>query len=172
MTAEKLIKRLSLSPLSGEGGFFRRVHLDDTTVETAVLGQFARARLPLSSAIYYLLTPQSFSSLHRLSGTEIWTWIAGDELEQVLLAVDHTLSVRRLGLGDAAEPLSVVPRLWWQGTKIAEPVRHGYCLCTTVMAPAFDERDFVLATPELLEQLDTKSAEMLRAYLPAKKEKA
>ena len=166
MTVEHLIERLSLVPLAGEGGYFRRVHLDDKTLDTASLGKFARERLPVSSAIYYLVTPANFSALHRLAGSEVWTWIAGDELEQVLVSPEGTLGVRYLGLTDRAQPLSVVPPMWWQGTRIASPATHGYALCTTVMAPAFDERDLELATPALLGHFDADSSVLLHSFMP------
>jgi predicted cupin superfamily sugar epimerase len=145
MTAQQLVVHLGLEPLEGEGGFYRRVFLDPQTVETAGLGPFAKPLLPLSSTIYYLVTPESFSALHKLAGSEIWTWIAGDSLEQVLFYPDGSIEQRLLGLGGDAMPVSVVPGGCWQGTRLTENSSFGYALCSTVMSPAYDPSDFTLA---------------------------
>ncbi len=145
MTAKQLVEYLGLEPLEGEGGFYRRVFLDTQTVETAGLGTFTKPQLPLSSAIYYLVTPESFSALHKLAGSEIWTWIAGDPLDQFLLYPDGKIELRMVGLGGGALPVSVVPGGCWQGTRLAKDSSFGYALCSTVMSPAYDTGDFVLA---------------------------
>jgi len=149
MTAKQLVAYLGLEPLEGEGGFYRRVFLDTQTVETAGLGPFAKPRLPLSSTIYYLVTPESFSALHKLAGSEIWTWIAGDPLDQFLLFTNGNIEQRVVGLGGGAIPVSVVPGGCWQGTQLTRDTTFGYALCSTVMSPAYDASDFVLADAEL-----------------------
>lgn len=168
MTASRLISHLSLEPLEGEGGYYRRVHLDDQKIATSRLGSFSKELLPLSSVIYYLVTPESFSALHWLAGTEIWTWIAGDPLEQVIIHPDRRIESRRIGLSDQAQPVSVVPPGCWQGTRLAMRHTYGYGLCSTVMCPAYDERDFRLATPQLLEGLHENEVGLLSRFMPGK----
>lgn len=145
LTAKQLVAYLGLEPLEGEGGFYRRVFLDTQIVGTAGLGPFTKPQLPLSSTIYYLVTPESFSALHKLAGSEVWTWIAGDPLDQFLLYPDGDIELRAVGLGGGAMPVSVVPGGCWQGTRLAKDGSFGYALCSTVMSPAYDASDFVLA---------------------------
>lgn len=166
MTASRLINQLSLEPLEGEGGYYRRVHLDDQQIETLRLGPFLKEHLPLCSVIYYLVTPESFSALHWLTGTEVWTWIAGDPLEQVIIHPDRRIESRRIGLFDQCQPVSVVPRGCWQATRLAIEHEHGYGLCSTVMCPAYDERDFRLATPQLLDGFDEQEVGLLSRFMP------
>ncbi|MGE4452959.1 MAG: cupin domain-containing protein [Sphaerochaeta sp.] len=138
MKDEALIERLGLQLLEGEGGFFRRVH------------SFLEGDIPIGSAIYYLITEESFSSLHHLSTDEIWFFLEGDALDQLLLNEDGTHEMRRLGpvtLG--YNPLSVVKGGCYQGTKLHG--EHGWALCATVMCPPFERSDFKQATDDILQ---------------------
>jgi len=164
MTAKQLVAYLGLEPLEGEGGFYRRVFLDTQTIGTAGLGPFAKPQLPLSSTIYYLVTPESFSALHKLAGSEIWTWIAGDPLDQFLLFTDGNIEQRVVGLGGGAMPVSVVPGGCWQGTRLTRDSTFGYALCSTVMSPAYDASDFVLAD-EGLYALFPSAATLIERFI-------
>lgn len=77
MTAQEVIEKFDLKPLPNEGGFFKQIYLDPHKIPTTTLGPFAKEHLPLFSVIYYLITPDSFSALHKLVGSEVWTWVAG-----------------------------------------------------------------------------------------------
>lgn len=165
MTAEHLIRQLSLTPLPGEGGYYRRVYLDPQEVDTARLGRFSKPLLPLTSVIYYLTTVDSYSGLHWLAGNEVWTWIGGDSLEQVVVKDDRSLEVRKIGMREGMSPVSVVPGGCWQGTRILSPVVHGYALCSTVMSPAYDERDFRLADGSFLDSFNDAESRYLRQFL-------
>jgi len=149
LTAGEIIDRLELAPLAGEGGWYRRIHPDDRFAGTEVPG--SASRVPPISVIYYLVTPESFSALHWLAGSEVWTWIAGDGLEQVVIRPDRSVEVRRLGLGPKASPVALVPPRCWQGARLIPETLHEYALCSTVMSPAYDESDFRLADRSVLE---------------------
>ena len=58
--AMDIINRLKLTPLDGEGGYFRFLH------------EFGEG----SGSIYYLVTDDSFSHLHALSSDELWFFLA------------------------------------------------------------------------------------------------
>ena len=73
ITAEKIIEKLNLIPLPEEGGFFRQ------TWKTAE-----------GTLIYYLVTPESWSTLHLLDIAECWHFYAGDPLKQLQLHADGT----------------------------------------------------------------------------------
>ena len=152
MTAQQLIDRLRLEALDGEGGFYRRIYEDPSAIETGSLGPFFSSDLPLSSAIYYLMTRESFSALHWLAGLEIWTWIAGDPIEQVVAHPSGTVERRLVGTHEGMEPVSIVPGDCWQGSRIHVDGTVGYALCSTVMCPAYDQRDFRLADAQVCRQ--------------------
>lgn len=130
MNARELIRILDLAPLDPEGGFFRE------TYRAAGPGRAA------CTAIYYLLTPETCSRLHRLPQDEIFHFYLGDPVEQLLLRPDGTGEVRILGHEVAAGMLSqaVVPGGCWQGARLRA---GGECaLLGTTVAPGFEPDDF------------------------------
>lgn len=172
MTGAEVIRQLSLEPLEGEGGYFRRIFVEEAMVETGALGNFTEERLPLTSVIYYLMTEQSFSALHYLAGNEVWTWIAGDLVTQVVVDADRSVRQYTLGFAEGAQPVSVVPGGSWQASRLARPIRHGYALCSTVMSPAFDAQDFILADRLFLRGFDSPAAALLEPFLASQAEGA
>jgi predicted cupin superfamily sugar epimerase len=139
--ASQLIAKLDLVPLPHEGGFFRRTWTSATTRPDA------RAE---GSAIYFLLTDEDFSAFHRLRTPELWLFHAGDEVEHVQLepAAANPL-VTMLGADPLVghRPQLVVPGGVWQGAHLRRPQRHGWALCSCVMSPAWDDREFELGQP-------------------------
>ncbi|MDQ5979777.1 MAG: uncharacterized protein QG602_2752 [Verrucomicrobiota bacterium] len=134
-TAEQVIILLRLDPLDQEGGFFRR------QAEAATRG--ADGRL-LWSTIYFLVTPEGCSALHRLKVDEIWCFQAGDAVESLRLQADGRGEWVRLGLnvGTGERLQDVVPAGTWQGTRLASGGR--WALISCVVVPGFVWGDFEL----------------------------
>lgn len=149
MTAQEVIEKFDLKPLPNEGGFFKQIYLDPHKIPTTTLGPFAKEHLPLFSVIYYLITPDSFSALHKLVGSEVWTWVAGGSLEQVIVHPSGTWEKRLVGFGKNLEPISIILPGCWQGTKLRE---GDFALCSVIMSPAYDEGDFTLAEASFIEK--------------------
>ena len=63
-TAEEIIKKLDLKPLPGEGGFYRETYKSDINLPAQIFGLDTKSVRHISTAIYYLVIPESFSSLH------------------------------------------------------------------------------------------------------------
>ena len=63
MNAKDVIELLGLEPLPHEGGYF---------YQTYNLTENDRSDRPIATAIYYLLTPDDFSAMHRLDSDEIY----------------------------------------------------------------------------------------------------
>ncbi len=144
LTAEDIITHLDLEPLEPEGGYFRRVYTGpDLRADYWATGH--PTERPVYSSIYYLLTPETHSRVHRLRTDEIYHFYLGDPVE--LYAVDGDMRASMTLLGQnilASEQLSYrVPEGMWQGSRLA----HGgqYALLGTTMAPAFDFDDFELS---------------------------
>jgi predicted cupin superfamily sugar epimerase len=142
--AKQLISALQLSPLPGEGGFFRQTWRGES-----------------GSAILFLITPENFSALHRIAQDEIWHFYSGDPVEHVQFEESaRTLNVARLGsrvlLGERSQ--LVVERGVWQGARLAAPENdresvHGFALLGCTVTPAWDERGFKLADRTALTRL-------------------
>src|SRR5262245_32308762 len=116
MTADEVKRRFGLEPLAHEGGFFRR------TYESA--GKFSprghKGERHYSTAIYYLVTPESFSSLHRVPQDELFHFYAGDPVEmlQITETGEKKLIVIGNDLSRGHEPQCVAPGGVWQGTRL------------------------------------------------------
>jgi len=153
--AARLIAHLGLKPLPHEGGYFA------PSWRSAATDGAGRAA---GSAIWFLLTPEDFSALHRLKTDELWHFYAGDPVEHVQLDPrDRTVRVTKLGPDVLAgqAPQLAVPGGVWQGARLA-PAReggHGWALLGCTLAPAWDEREFELgARATLLAEFPAAAA--------------
>ena len=156
--AEKIIAQLALAPLPREGGFFRQ-----TWVSRARLANGRAA----GSAIWFLLTPDNFSALHRLQAEELWHFYAGDPVEHVqLTATDGAGRVTVLAAELAAQqrPQLVVPGGRWQGARLAAGARpRGWALLGCTLTPAWTESEFELGSRAALLREFPGAAEWIGA---------
>lgn len=144
--AKALIEQLKLAPLPHEGGFFRQTWISPS--------QLPDGR-GVGSAILFLLTDIAFSALHRLRTDEIWLFHAGDPVEHIqLIPGQPSPVIVRIGpyVLDGDAPQLVVRGGNWQGAHLVSPRDDGknaarptgWSLMSCVMAPGWDDRDFVL----------------------------
>lgn len=144
MDIEQLKKMLGLKPLPEEGGFYAETYRSNEKLARECLpGSYASERR-LATAIYFLLTPETFSAMHRLASDEIYHFYLGDPVELLCLQENGRGEVVTLGIDLAAgmRPQFCVARGVWQGSR----VRPGgqFALLGTTMAPGFEFADFEL----------------------------
>lgn len=143
--AERIIAKLGLERLPGEGGYFRR-----TWTGSALEG----SERPAGTAIYFLITPKEFSAWHRLQTDEIWHFQSGDPVKLMQLD-ESTGELRTVQLGPdilgGDEPQVVVPAGVWQGARLAS-VDRGWALLSCTLAPGWDELEFQLGDSEELQR--------------------
>lgn len=166
ITAEYLIERFRLEPLTIEGGMFQRFYLADEQIPSEALpARYTRAK-PFGNAICYLHQPHTRSYLHRLLTDEIYHFYCGDPVTVLLLYPDGTHALRTLGHDYAAgqEPFLVVPREVWQGSLLAPGGRWAFLGCT--LAPAYDDSDFELGDRARLLAQYPDAAEWIRRLTP------
>ena len=142
MKADHLIQRLGLKRLPGEGGYYKETYRSDET---------AGNDRDLSTAIYYLITPEASSKMHRVSSDEIFHFYFGDPVQMLLLYPTGESRVVVLGdnLPSGQKPQLVVPKGTWQGAMVVEG-DYGYAFMGTTMAPGFELDDFELGAQESL----------------------
>jgi predicted cupin superfamily sugar epimerase len=149
LSAEAIIERLRLEPLQEEGGWYRQTWCSTARSHSPDDGPPDPAGdRPAGTAIYFLITPDQFSALHRLTGDEIWCHHLGDPLRMLMLHPDGRGETVLIGpdLTANQRPQHLCPGRVWQGTRIAPgPHRFGYALATCSMAPGFAWTDFELA---------------------------
>lgn len=150
-TAEEVIKKLGLVPLPEEGGYFRQTYKSDDPGKPATeYGIPSNTPRFFSTAIYFMLTPNSFSALHKLRGDEVYHFYAGDPADMLL--IDEAGNAKRVTLGsdimNGQVPQFVVPKGTWQASRLK---RGGsWSLIGTTNAPGFEFEDFELGDRELL----------------------
>lgn len=154
LSAEAIIERLRLEPLEREGGYFRQTWCSQQKRQTAEANSSGPAEArPVGTAIYFLVTSDQFSALHRLTSDEIWFFHLGDPLEMLMLHPDGHGETVTIGpdLTASERPQHVCPAQVWQGTRIVPDQRKfGYALASCTMAPGFDWSDFELGVRDTL----------------------
>jgi predicted cupin superfamily sugar epimerase len=141
--ASRLIAALDLKPLPVEGGYYRETYRSPHTLPPAALPPGYSSARSVSTAIYYLLTPDTCSAMHRLPADEVFHFYLGDPVEMLQLDPDRKTG-RTVTLGSDLfsrhQPQVVVPAGCWQGSLL---VPGGSCaLLGTTMAPGFDLADY------------------------------
>jgi uncharacterized protein len=142
VTAAQLISRLGLQPHPAEGGYFAETYRSGEQVSSEALPGRYHGPRSLGTAIYYLVTPDSFSAMHRLRSDEVFHFYLGDPVEMLQLRPGG--SGLRLILGqDILEGMQlqvVVQQGVWQGLHLVPGGR--FALLGTTVAPGFDYADY------------------------------
>ena len=134
--AERIIALLGLQAHPIEGGFFRETYRSAESLPRA------GGSRSVATAIYYLLTPQTVSALHRLPGDEIFHFYLGDPVRMLQLSPDGSAHTAVLGsdLLNGQQPQLVAPGGVWQGSHLVDGGR--FALLGATMAPGFDYADY------------------------------
>jgi uncharacterized protein len=141
VTEHEIRKTLGLEPLPNEGGFFVETYRATRRIPDEALPAHPGDR-SLATAIYYLITPRSFSAMHRVRSDEIFHFYMGDAVEMLQLRPDGSGRVVVLGTNLAAgeRPQVVVPAGVWQGARLRA---HGaWALLGTTVSPGFEFEDY------------------------------
>src|SRR5262245_48991382 len=88
LSAEQIIAALRLQPLPLEGGYYRETYRSADTLPAAALPPHYGRDKSAATAIYYLLTPDTFSALHRLPTDEVFHFYLGGPVRMLHLSPD------------------------------------------------------------------------------------
>ena len=163
LTARQICEILKFEPHPIEGGQFAQTYQSALLVAKDALPAGYSGSRPVGTAIYYLLTSDTFSELHRLPGDEIFHFYLGDPVEILELRPDGTSARIVLGQDIAAgmRPQHVVPGGVWQGSQLIPGGE--YALLGTTMAPGFDYADYETGSRERLISLYPDRAAQIAA---------
>lgn len=143
LNADEIISRLGLVP-HPEGGYFRETYRSNGVISSGDgSNQFPDSRA-YCTAIYYLLSGEDFSALHRIRSDEIWHFYQGCPLLVYAINPEGTLLQHQLGtdIANGQSPQIVVKAECWFGAHLYDTSSHALVGCT--VAPGFDFRDFEL----------------------------
>jgi len=159
----KIIEILDLKPLEAEGGFFKEVYRSKDIIPKAALPTFYNSDRCFGTAIYYLLTPESFSALHKVNSDEIFHFYLGDPVEMLLLYPDGSGQEIILGqdIENGQRLQLTVPRGVWQGAGLCP--KGKFALMGTTVSPGFEYADFILGQRQsLIETYPDHSSNIIR----------
>jgi len=165
--AQEIISRLGLAPHPREGGWFVETYRSREVLSQANLPSRYAGPRSFGTAIYYLLTPETRSALHRLRSDEVFHFYLGDAVVMLNLHPNGTSAVMRLGrdIGAGEKLQHVVPRDVWQGAYLAQESRFALLGCT--VAPGFDYADYEPgARTDLLRRYPDRGAMIIRLTEP------
>jgi predicted cupin superfamily sugar epimerase len=142
MTAQEIIDLFGLEPLQEEGGFFRSSYRSSDILSATALPRRYDGPHSLGSAIYYLLTPESGSRMHRLTTDELFHFYLGAPVSLLLLYPDGTSEILTLGqdIQNGQILQALVPRGCWQGAYLT--AGGTFALMGATMCPGFDYNDY------------------------------
>jgi predicted cupin superfamily sugar epimerase len=162
ISANDIIDHLKLKP-HPEGGFYAETYRSEEELAGQSLPSRYGANRSIGTAIYFLLTADSCSVMHRLRSDEIFHFYMGDPVTMLHLYPDGQSKIVTLGsdLLKGHQPQIIVPKNIWQGSFITG--NNGYALLGTTVAPGFDFADFEYGQRKtLIEQYPKESEKIIR----------
>jgi uncharacterized protein len=161
VTADELIAALGLRPLPLEGGYYRETYRSADLLPAGALPRYTTPKAA-ATAIYYLLTPDTFSALHRLPADEVFHFYLGGPVRMLQLLPDGRGQVLTLGPDVTAgqRPQVVVPRGVWQGSSLLPG--SPFALLGTTVAPGFDFADYEAGDRDTLTRQYPDFADAIR----------
>ncbi len=149
MNYQDIIKKLNLTRLPEEGGYYRETY-----------------RTEACTAIYYLITEDNFSGLHTVDMDEIFHFYAGSAVEMFQIHQDGRGETIRIGndLLNGEVPQVIVPKDVWQGTKLADPKPGAWALLGCTVSPAFQFEKFHIKNRDELKKMFPQHADMISKF--------
>lgn len=128
---KELVEKYSLTLLKGEGGYFRFISTFGNN----------------SGMIFYLITKDSFSSLHKLTDDEVWFFLEGDDSDQLIIDENEKEEILPL---DKDNRVSLVKKNTYQATRLKKG--GSYAFFSTIMSPKYQDDMYKLVDAEMLER--------------------
>ncbi|MEM1136293.1 MAG: cupin domain-containing protein [Bacteroidota bacterium] len=134
-----------------EGGYYKENYKSDEYYQSTYLPQRYGGDRSFSTGIYFLITSDDFSSLHKIASDEMWHFYSGSPLTIYAFNDNHYFEIQLGSNFDAGQVFqAVVPAGYWFGSRTQEP--NSYSLVGCTVAPGFDFDDFELAKRTSLQK--------------------
>jgi uncharacterized protein len=145
MSAQDVIEQFELVPHPTEGGWYRESYRSDELIGGSCLPERYGSPRSFGTCIYYLLTRDKQSILHRVASDEVYHFYLGDPVTMLQLHHDGSSSVVTLGqnVADTEQVQAVVPEGTWQGSFLDG---GEFALMGCTLSPGYDFSDYESAT--------------------------
>ena len=166
MNAEQIIERLRLKPLKIEGGYFYETFRSGDIINADCLPERYSSGRCLATAIYYLLTTDTISKMHRILSDEIFHFYLGDPVQMLQLNPNGSSNVVFMGtdIMFGQRPQVVVPGGVWQGCKLVEGGK--FALMGTTVAPGFEFEEFEHGSRDELTEMFPQHKDLIDELTP------
>jgi hypothetical protein len=166
LSANDIIELLDLKPLPFEGGYYRETYRSDETIGREACNERFPGERSLATAIYYLLTPETRSTMHRLPADEMFHFYLGDPVVMLQLYSDGSSAVVTMGRDLAAgqSPQTLVPHGVWQGARLVQG--GSFALLGTTVTPGFEFDDYEAGDREQLIKQYPDRADLITRLTP------
>ena len=150
MEAQDIIKKLNLKVHPTEGGYYIETYRSKDIINENNLPNRYNKDKSICTAIYFFLTPDTFSEIHKIPTDEIFHFYAGDTVEMLQLDPNGEGKIIKIGnnINEDEQPQVIVPANCWQGSRLIKGGK--YALMGTTVSPGFDFEDYKTANKEEL----------------------
>ena len=148
-TAKYWIEKLNLLK-HPEGGWYSETYRSAEIVPKQALTKGFSGDRSFSTAIYYLLEGDDFSSFHRIRSDELWHFYTGNSAIE-LISIENG-KIKRQFLGDNPDQNQyfqvLVPKNTWFAARLTD--NKGFALAGCTVSPGFHFDDFEMGTEKLI----------------------
>ncbi|NME70909.1 cupin domain-containing protein [Flammeovirga aprica] len=161
MKKDEIIKFLEMTP-HPEGGYFYETYRSHKTIEV----NSDRLERNASTAIYYLMGKDEFSTFHRLKYTEIWHHYDGARVKIVEITPSGELKETIVGKDFLAGevPQYVIKGGNWFAARALVEKEDDFVLVGCTVAPGFEFEDFEIANIDNLTEEHPQYAEIIQSF--------
>ncbi len=154
------IKQLELEK-HPEGGWFKETYRSSETIAVAGLPARFDGDRSFCTSIYFLLSGDEFSALHRIKQDELWHFYAGTGLGVHVIDKAGHYTQKKLGsdLEQGESFQHVVEAGDWFGASVAQ---DGFALVGCTVAPGFDFADFEMPGRDYLLGLHPQHSDLIK----------
>ena len=157
---KNIIQKLGLEP-HPEGGYFRETYRSIGEITGEDLENEYEDKRNYSTCIYFLLTSDNFSALHRIKQDEIWHFYDGSPIRLHMISELGIHSEHIIGrdFKKGEVPQFIVPGGYWFAAEVIN--KDDYSLVGCTVSPGFDFNDFELKTRKELTSLYPDKAKII-----------
>jgi len=150
--ADRIITELELKP-HPEGGYFNETYRSHGEIKEENLSDDYNGKRNYSTCIYFLLTSDKFSALHRIKQDEIWHFYDGSPIRLHTISVSgiHTVTIIGKDVLNGETPQFVVPGGCWFAAEVID--ENSFSLVGCTVSPGFSFDDFELRSRKELTSL-------------------